>query len=131
MATVLVLEDDLAINRMMQAILTLDHHRVLPAQRAEDGLDYLSSSPDVMVLDIHVPGMDGPTFLTAALERGFKGPVLVVSGAPDAPMLADLMGADGYLKKPFKSEDLQNAVANLAKKASRADSLYSAEETAI
>ena len=121
MATVLILEDDLALNRMMQATLTLENHRVLSARRAEDGLDYLSSCPDVIVLDIHVPGMDGPTFLTAAMERGFKGPVLVVSGASDGGMLADLMGADGFLKKPFAFEDLQISVEKLAEKADQVD----------
>ena len=121
MATVLILEDDLDLNRMMQGILTLDHHRVLSAQRPEDALDCLGSFPDVLVLDIHLPGMDGATFLTAAMERGFKGPVLVVSGAPESPVLADLMGADAYLKKPFTFEALQTAVEELSERAVRPD----------
>ena len=110
MARVLLLEDDRALNRMMNTILTSAKHEVLPILDGAGALDLLASNPDLIVLDLLLPSLDGSTFLAEAVSRGYGGKVLVVSGADDGRELARMMGAEGFLAKPFEPEDLEIAV---------------------
>jgi two-component system response regulator MprA/two-component system response regulator TrcR len=106
---VLLVEDDPSISRLLQLEL---EHRGFAVMCVEDGREALpaveSFAPDVMVLDILLPGMDGERILQQLRRRGSRLPVIMLT-ARDAPRdkvrnLDD--GADDYLTKPFVIEEL-------------------------
>ena len=110
MACVMLVEDDRALRNLMNAILRTAGHQVVLAPDAESALDQLGSDQELILLDLGLPDLDGSTFLAEAVNRGYDGKVLVVSGAFDGRELAHLMGAEGYLPKPFTPEQLETAV---------------------
>jgi DNA-binding response OmpR family regulator len=110
---VLIVEDDPALNRLMAFALTSAGYETVPAVSGTAALDELSPHPDVIVLDLLIPGIDGPTFLAEAMHLGFGGHVLVVSGADNGREVARLMGAEAYLAKPFTPEELVETVEGL------------------
>src|SRR5687768_6612645 len=73
-------------------------------------LNKLGSDQELILLDLGLPDLDGSTFLAEAAHRGYGGKVLVVSGAVDGRQIAHMMGAEGYLGKPFTPEQLESAV---------------------
>jgi DNA-binding response OmpR family regulator len=108
-ARVLVVEDDRYIAEPVKMEL---EHRGLEVMRADDGPSGLQAverfDPDVIVLDVMLPGMDGVGVLKELRGSGSRGPVVMLT-ARDAPMdkvhSLDL-GADDYLTKPFHVEEL-------------------------
>ncbi|MGE0060294.1 MAG: response regulator [Dehalococcoidia bacterium] len=111
MSSVMVVEDDRALRTLMNAILRTSGHRVIMAENAQTALDQLGGEEELILLDLGLPDLDGSTFLAEAVERGYRGKVIVVSGAFDGRELAHLMGAEGYLPKPFTPEQLEAAIA--------------------
>jgi DNA-binding response OmpR family regulator len=110
MARILVVEDSHSLNRMMTLALETEGYSVASACDCDEAFDGVSADTELLLLDLNLPGVDGMTCLTGVLERGFKGKVIIVSGDRDGRQLADLMGADGFIAKPFAPEDLIAAV---------------------
>ena len=64
MARVLVVEDDPSIRYLLEVVLSADGHQVVQAETAREALEYLRrETPDLIVLDVVMPGMDGLTLL--------------------------------------------------------------------
>jgi len=106
---VLIVEDDPSIARLLQLEL---EHRGLETRCVYDGADALPGidefAPDVIILDILLPGMDGERVLQALRRRGDMTPVIMLT-ARDQPRdkVRNLdTGADDYLTKPFDIEEL-------------------------
>ena len=106
---VLIVEDDPSIARLLQLEL---EHRGLEARCVYDGTDALPGidefAPDVIILDILLPGMDGERVLQILRRRGDMTPVIMLT-ARDQPRdkVRNLdTGADDYLTKPFDIEEL-------------------------
>jgi DNA-binding response OmpR family regulator len=97
----------------MTFALTSAGYDTVPAGSGTAALEELAPQPDVIVLDLLIPGIDGPTFLAEAMHLGFDGLVLVVSGADNGREVARLMGAEAYLAKPFTPEELVETVERL------------------
>ena len=110
MACLMLVEDDKALRNLMDAILRTAGHEVVIAEDAGKALNKLAADQELILLDLGLPDLDGSTFLAEAAHRGYDGKVLVVSGALDGRHLANLMGAEGYLAKPFTPEQLEAAV---------------------
>jgi two-component system OmpR family response regulator len=106
----MLVEDDHALRRMMDAILRTAGHKVVAAEDAATALNQLAPDQELILLDLGLPDLDGSTFLAEAAHRGYDGKVLVVSGAVDGQHIADLMGAEGFLPKPFTPDQLESAV---------------------
>lgn len=105
---VLVVEDDRAVRRVLEELLTRDGFsvtalgtglEVLPAVRAED--------PGVVLLDLGLPDVNGFDLLRE-LRASFEVPVIVLSGRGDEAdrVLALELGADDYVVKPFLNREL-------------------------
>ena len=113
MTRVLVLEDSSSLNHMMATALKLAGYDVASALSASSAFDQLAPCPDIIVLDLLMPDLDGPTFLSAVMSKGFSGPVVVASGADEGPEMARLISAEGFLRKPFLPDDLVRTVRRL------------------
>lgn len=114
-ATVLLVEDEPDIRLMTMFMLEGAGHRVVEAGTGADALDALGHQrPDLVVLDIRLPDMEGWEVLKAvrSSERGEELPVLVVSAhsSGDARERAAREGGDGYLTKPFREVELLEQV---------------------
>lgn len=114
----LLLVDDAADVRMLlQVLLELDGWTVLLASDGPEGVAAaLSERPDVVVLDVQLPGLDGPEVLHAlrAHPETTSLPVVFLTGGPpaDDPALLAL-GARGVLHKPFAAADIAAQLAAL------------------
>lgn len=113
MATVLVIDDEKDLVRLLRHSLEKSGYRVVSAPSAESGLKKLrASEPDLILLDIMLPGMDGLEFLRA-LRRESDVPVILLSakGAELDRVLGLKLGADDYVVKPFSLGELMARVA--------------------
>jgi len=88
MATILTVEDEENIRRLLAVNLQARGHEVLEARSAEEGLPLLSTEPvDLVLLDIRLPGQSGWSMLEAMQQQPELRdiPVIVVSGEADRP----------------------------------------------
>lgn len=108
-ANLLIIEDELEFADYLRRGLTYAGYRVRIAASAEAGLEQLRRShPDLILLDVMLPGMDGMMACRQLRESGFTGPVLMLTArdaVPDRVLGLD-SGADDYLVKPFAFDEL-------------------------
>lgn len=115
---VLVLEDDNAIREMIVSLLQDEGYRVLGAATGLEGLTVVQQSrPDLILLDLYLPVMNGKEFARELARREIHIPMIVVSAAIEAEEWAEAVGAVACLSKPFELEDLTNAVATIRTRA--------------
>ncbi len=112
--TVLVIDDDAALTRMLRLTLRDGGFEVSTAANGALALDQIDDEhlPDAIVLDLEMPVMDGRSFYRALRERGIDVPVLVLS-AYGARGAQRELGANAYLNKPFDPEALVSEVREL------------------
>jgi DNA-binding response OmpR family regulator len=123
MAKVLIVEDDEVIGQAMAAHLALSGFEPLLVAKGELGLARLRyERPDVCVLDLMLPGLDGWKLLETARREGIGTPVVVVSARGTEPdrIHALELGADDYLVKPFAMKELAARVRAVARRGVRA-----------
>lgn len=119
MSTVLVVDDDAPILRMLQRTLAADGYEVEVAGDGGAALAAVERSvPDVLVLDVAMPGVDGLSVCRRLRGKGLALPILLLT-ARDA--VADRVagldaGADDYLVKPFAAEELLARVRALQRR---------------
>lgn len=105
---ILVVEDDRNILSMIQTVLDTNGYQVLAAQRCQQGILMLSSHvPDLVVLDLGLPDMDGEEFIRIT-RRSSMIPIIVLSARTeekDKVSALDL-GANDYITKPFGTAEL-------------------------
>ena len=106
---VLVIDDEPQIRRALRAGLEPDGYTVLLAASGEEGLDMAAlHNPDLVILDLAMPGIDGLE-VCRQLRSWSQVPILVLSvheGEADKVAALDL-GADDYVTKPFSLEELR------------------------
>ena len=105
---VLVVEDDRNILSMIQTVLDTNGYQVLTAQRCQQGVLMLASHvPDLVVLDLGLPDMDGQEFIRIA-RRSSMIPIIVLSARTDEQdkISALDLGANDYMTKPFGTGEL-------------------------
>lgn len=105
---ILVIDDEPQILRAMRTILTEKQFKVTTASRGEEGLTLAAASePDLVILDLGLPDMDGVEVCTR-LREWTQTPIIILSvrdSERDKVAALD-MGADDYLTKPFGIEEL-------------------------
>ena len=113
---ILVVDDDDGIRKLVGEILRLEGHRV---EMAGDGLQALTlmavTRPDLILLDLIMPVMDGWTFLQhCRTDPQFAHvPVLVMSTTSKLQETANTLGVQGVLCKPFELEELLDSIDRL------------------
>ena len=105
---VLVVDDDHKILRLLRIELTAQGFAVSMAERGDDALQAVQRQrPDLVVLDIIMPGMDGLTVLKSLRESSGVPVILLTAKGTDSDKIMGLeLGADDYIPKPFNPEEL-------------------------
>ena len=110
---VLVLDDEQAYTKVMSMVLREYGFDPIPANSAEDAWKLLDRvTPDLVLLDVMMPNIDGITFLNElrAHVRLRVVPVLVVTAYTETREEALRAGASGYLNKPFSAQQLRESI---------------------
>jgi len=107
-ATVLVVDDDVRILRLMQHVLELEAYKVLVANNGETAFQILDEGmPDLILLDIMMPDIDGYTVCERIRESSMIPIIMVTAKGDDEEKVKGLdAGADDYISKPFSSKEL-------------------------
>jgi OmpR-family two-component system manganese-sensing response regulator len=119
MAKILLIEDDLSLAEELQSALQREQHQVEIANTGGDGLQLVCQfGYDLLVLDWHLPDLDGPAILSQARAKGVACPVLFLTGQdrPESKVLALDSGADDYLTKPFSTLELTARIRALLRR---------------
>ena len=118
MTTVLVVEDDPTVSEVVSRYLVRDGHRVIQRSNGIDGLQAaLAEQPDLIVLDLMMPGMDGLQ-MCQELRRTSSIPVIMLTAlGEESDRISGLQhGADDYVTKPFSPRELALRVAGVLRR---------------
>jgi CheY-like chemotaxis protein len=111
---VLVIDDEPDVQRLTQTLLAVNGYHVVVARHGKEGIKLLQDHcPDLIVLDLNMPVMDGWQFRAEQRHlppRLAAVPVVLVSGDDDVPDHAAALQVEVVLKKPFEAEKLLDAV---------------------
>ena len=118
MARILIAEDNAEIRTLVSSILVEEGHKVGVAQNGQQALDMmLDDAPDVLVLDIMMPQMDGYSVLKELKSSGIKEQtkilILTAKTSESDWVRGYKLGADSYLTKPFDTDELINSIEDL------------------
>jgi CheY-like chemotaxis protein len=113
---VLVVDDDPAVRGLTESLLTAHGYHVMVASHGRQAIHRLHERcPDLIVLDLKMPVMDGWQFRTEQRyltdTKRAAVPVLLMTGVEDAATHADTLRAVGVIKKPFDPDDLLDVVS--------------------
>lgn len=111
--SILVVDDEPGIVDVLIAVLEDAGHRASGAANGQEGLSRLKSGlPDLMVLDVEMPVLDGEATLRALKSdpRLSSLPVLMMSGIPESMVKRRCRGYDAFLRKPFSLDELLETV---------------------
>jgi DNA-binding NtrC family response regulator len=109
MGVILIIDDDYQIRESFEKLLTEEGHEVLTAGSGETGLDVLRSVlPDLVLLDLRLPGKSGIETFLAIREIESKLPVIIMTafGTTETAIEATKLGAFDYILKPFDIPDI-------------------------
>ena len=111
----LVVEDDVDIREALDGLLSMEGFRVTGCSNGREALDVLheSTHPDLIVLDLMMPVMDGWQFRVAQKDDPQLANIPVLALSADATAKAAAIDADAYLKKPVDYETLIDTIDRL------------------
>jgi two-component system, OmpR family, KDP operon response regulator KdpE len=105
---VLVVDDEPPIRKLLRMGLSTQGYRVIEAEDGQAALDRLREKPDLVILDLGLPDMQGLELLRTMRTRDEGVPIVVLSSRDDevAKVQALDLGADDYVTKPFGMDEL-------------------------
>ncbi|MCF2705952.1 response regulator transcription factor [Arcanobacterium haemolyticum] len=108
MTNLLLVEDDSAISGPLMRALTREGYAVSLAETGRDALAAMESRPDLIILDLGLPDMDGLDVARQVRSRGWDFPILILTArTEEVDMVVGLdAGADDYVTKPFRLAEL-------------------------
>jgi CheY-like chemotaxis protein len=113
--SILVVDDAAMVRAQLRAALSSGDYEVIEAADGNEALAQLEAHPAVklIVLDIHMPNMNGLECLELLHARGSTTPVIILTAEADPEIVrrAKALGAKAWLKKPLKVEFLASMVA--------------------
>jgi DNA-binding NtrC family response regulator len=113
MPTILIVEDEAKMRRLLELNLGEDGFKTLSAGDAESGLKLLrEASVDLVVTDLKLPGMNGLEFLQAVKRQNAALPVVVMTAFGSVETAVDAMkaGASDYVLKPFSLSEMRMVI---------------------
>ncbi len=120
MATILVVDDSPLLRRLVNHILSRRGYRILEASNGKEALLILGKErPDLILLDIMMPEMDGPSFMKELRKCAEYTdiPVLVLTAVGERSMIDEMknLGVVDFLFKPFSPIKLESIVKRILK----------------
>lgn len=118
-AKILIVEDDATIARFVELELGHAGYEILRAAEGVEALGIVSrSKPDLIILDVMLPGMDGLEVARALRAEGNNAPILMLTARSETQDVVRGFeaGADDYLRKPFEVPELLSRVRALLKR---------------
>jgi DNA-binding response OmpR family regulator len=123
--TILIIEDDPASRELVRLAVQSQSYNLVEATTGDDGLEKArSESPDLILLDINLPGMSGLDVCRKLRAEGSLVPIIMLTGKTDTidKVVGLEVGADDYVTKPFEVRELLARVgAHLRRSESVAD----------
>ncbi len=112
---ILLLEDDIPLNKAIKKVLEFDHHTVDTFIDGENMIEAIDQGYDLYILDINVPRISGLELLDLILHKNDQARVIMISSNTDAQSLetAYALGCVDYLKKPFHITELRAKINRL------------------
>lgn len=107
-ATILIIDDEPPIRRLLEITLAAQHYRVLETGTAKDGqIAAAMHPPDLIILDLGLPDEDGQSVLLK-LREWYTKPVIILSARNSEEEIVQALdhGANDYLTKPFRTGEL-------------------------
>jgi two-component system cell cycle sensor histidine kinase/response regulator CckA len=117
-ATILIVEDDEALRKLVATVLSKAGYRVLAAEDAIEAAELLTSEEceiDLIIADIILPGLSGPELAREVLEQHPNVKVIFVSGSQAESVLetTDLVPNERFLPKPYTPDTILDIVRDV------------------
>lgn len=113
MASILVIEDSMYTRSKIRDFLSADNHEIAEANNGTKGLEMaLASSPDCIILDLIMSGIDGLKILMALRDRGTRIPVIIATADIQESVRKQCLdlGAAAFVHKPLVEAEFRNIV---------------------
>jgi len=113
MGTILVVDDEARVVASLERLLSAEGHHVVTARRGEEALARVEESPpELLLMDVRMPGMDGLEVFRKVKAAHPKMPVVIMTGfgTTDLAIEATRLGAFDYLIKPFEPTEILRVV---------------------
>ncbi len=123
MKTVLIVDDEVAIAEVLEAIITEAGYRAIVASNGKQALERIKEDlPDLVLTDFMMPVVNGAGLLTAlnARPEHRRIPVIMMSSLPESAIEGRCNGYAAFLRKPFKINDVHQIVRNIIGSADQA-----------
>ena len=120
--SILIIEDERAISNFISRALSANDYRTIPAYTGKEGLSlFFSHGPDLVLLDLGLPDMDGLDILAQLRGLPREAPVIIISARDreSEKVRALDMGADDYVVKPFGVSELLARIRSALRRADR------------
>jgi len=127
---ILLVDDDPNISRLVRLYLEKEGYAVTEAVRGDQALElFRQSPPDLVLLDVMLPGMDGLSVLKE-IRKTSKAPVVMLTARDETfdKVLGLELGADDYVTKPFETKELVARVKAVLRRAPAAEPAQPAEK---
>jgi DNA-binding response OmpR family regulator len=135
MKSILVIDDDETVRDTISVLLEQERFRVLTAADGREGYEKaLTLKPDLVVVDLRLPGMSGMEICKQVRASGAAMPILVLSAVGDEidKVLLLEIGADDYVVKPFGTRELLARIRALLRRASpEASKVYQFDDVEV
>lgn len=123
MARILLVEDDADLSETLVDWLVFQQHQVEPVYNGLEALEQMRfGSFDLIVLDWHLPGLNGIDVLSRYRQDGGLVPILMLTGRTENKEIQAVLaaGANDYMAKPFNLKDLAQRVDEIVEKSKAA-----------
>ena len=120
MPTILIIEDEPELVKVLRSYLEQAGYTVLTAYRGDSGLSiWEHKRPDLVILDLNLPGMDGLDIAREIRRKGDTPLIMVTARVEEADRLIGLeLGADDYIPKPYSPREVVARVRAVLRRAS-------------
>ena len=121
MTTILIIEDEQALARVLQSYLEREGYTVLVANRGDTGYDLsLTRKVDLILLDLNLPGMDGMEIASEVVKQKDIPIIMITARVEEVDKLKGLdTGADDYITKPFSPREVVARVKTVLRRVNR------------
>ena len=119
-STVYIVDDDEAVRDSLRWLLEANGYRVRAYASAEAFLsEFDEHQPGVLIVDVRMPGMSGLELQEQLITRKSSMPIVFITGHGDVPMAVTTMkkGAEDFIEKPFKEDELVQLVEKMLERA--------------